>query len=560
MSSWRCPRITPSKFASVFITFLLLLLIVYLYNENATLKTKVKTLERFNLKGSVLINQLQRENSELHARSRPDQPINDRSTLPAIQRKKTINRRATTPKPKQDVIFPRVFASAKLSIIVYEKDRIVSQNRPLDRLRVMFPESTFYWNDNKEGNLAVTLNEIIPKIKTEYFLFLEANVIPSDHPQEGVTLLWNALEKYPELDFVGGSYLSENKRFYVPCNRYRLCRWTFSESYEYVRFLDNVMVCDGISSSFMARTSSIQNMSKAFDPKMPDVVVLKDFFFRAKRYNLTAATRPSMMFLIGEFQSLYQLWMSREITNELVPFAIKHKVFIFKDFQGNLIELCSPTSPLSGKDLCIERNSHNLMLNGGHWAYKGLYAYPYLYKYLVTTLLEVTDHLDRYNVSYRLVGGMSLGSIKMQSVLPWDSGDVDIHVFGMSLKQIYKLFEPLKKEKGYIVRLMSDQVHVFCTPRNVGDLSGGIATIFPESGPAPELMKIKVNGKWISSDRKLFAYLFGRYGEDKFLGHSMHGGREIMECKIKGHNACLPNFKSFLNGKGGTAREYFCEI
>ncbi len=557
MSSWRCPRITRSKFASVFITFLLLLLIVYLYNENATLKTKVKALERLNLKGNVLIIQLQRENNELHARSRPDQPINDRSTLPAIQRKKTINRRAPTPKPEAKS--PRLFASAKLSIIVYEKDRIVSQSRPLDRLRVMFPESKFFLNDNKESNLAGTLNEIIPKVNTEYFLFLEPNVIPSIRPQEDVASLWNALETYPELDFVGGSYLSENK-LHVPCNRYRLCRWTFSESYEYVRFLDNVMICDGISSSFMARTSSIQNMSKAFDPKMPDVVVLKDFFFRAKRYNLIAATRPSMIILIGKFQSLYQLWMSREITNELVPFSIKHKVFIFKDFEGNLIELCSPTSPLSGKDLCIERNSHNLMLNGGHWAYKGLYAYPYLYKYLVTTLLEVADHFDQHNISYLVDGGISLGAIKMHSVLPWDSGDVDIHAFGLNLQQIYDLFEPFKKKKGYIVRLMSDQVHVFCTPRNVGDLSGGIATIFPRSGAVPELMKIKTNGKWITYDRALFPYLIKDYGEDKYLGHSMHGGRETMECKIKGHNACLPNFKYFLNGKGGTAREYFCEI
>ena len=170
--------------------------------------------------------------------------------------------------------------------------------------------------------------------------------------------------------------------------------------------------------------------------------------------------------------------MSREITKELVPFAVKYKVFNFKDVNRNLIELCSPASPLSGKDLCIERNSHKLMLNGGHWAYKGLYTYPYLYKYLVKTFLEVTDHLDQHIVSYRLVGGMSLGSIKMQSVLPWVSGDVDIHVSGITLKQIYNLFEPFKKEKGYFVRLMPNQVHVFCTPSNVGDLSGGNATIF----------------------------------------------------------------------------------
>ena len=48
------------------------------------------------------------------------------------------------------------------------------------------------------------------------------------------------------------------------------------------------------------------------------------------------------------------------------------------------------------------------------------------------------------------------------------------------------------------------------------------------------MMRMKVNGKWILCDRKLFAYLFGRYGQGKYLGHSMHGGREIMECKLKG--------------------------
>lgn len=569
MRSWHYPRVTPSKIVSLTMIFLFLLVTFSLYNENTSLKVKVKALESLNYKSQDLTNQIRQDNSEPHARSKREEPTQPKTFSPlcnpakvADHHKKEEYEAKTTQKPKRPQIkVPRRFASEKVSIIVYDKDGIILPNNRLDRLRVMFPKSTLFWNDNKDNNLAVTLNKLIPKVKTEYFLFLEPNALPSDRHQEDVTLLWNALEKYPELDFVGGSYLSKEKRFYVPCNRYRLCRWTFSESYEYVRFLDDVMICDGISSSFMARTGSIQNISEAFDPKMPDVVVLKDFFLRAESYNLTAGTRPSMMFLIGEFKTLYQLWMSHEITKELVPFAVKHKVFIFKDFEGNLIELCSPTSPLSGKDLCIEKNSHKLMLDGGHWAYKGLYAYPYLYKYLVTTLLEVTDHLDRHNVSYRLVGGMSLGSIKMQSVLPWDSGDVDIHVFGLTRKQIYNLFEPLKKEKGYIVRLMSDQVHVFCTPRNVGDLSGGIATIFSERGPTPELMKIKINGKWISCDRKLFAYIFGRYGEEKYLGHAMHGNpRETMECKIKGHNACVPNFKSFLNGKGGTMREYFCEI
>ena len=556
MKGWLRPRFRPSQLKTLVVLLSLLFFLTFvLFQQNSSLNAEVTRLEKINSESQILISKLLEEKSKLLARCKQWENSENTSKLPTNQGRKVVNARGN-PVPKQRQA--EVFADEKLTIIVYNKGEKTLPNNQLGRLRVMFPKSKFLWSDDKNSNLAVTLNKLILKVKTKYFLFIEPNVIPSNRPQEDITLLWKALENYPELDFVGGSYLTEKKRFYVPCNRYRLCRWTFSESYEYVRFLDNVMICDGISSSFMARTTSILNISEAFDSKMPDVVVLKDFFFRAKTHNLTTGTRPGMMFLINDFKSLHQLWESREITKELIPFAVKHKVFVFKDFEGNVIEICSPKSPLSGKDLCIERNSHKLMLNGGHWAYKGVYAYPYLYKYLVKTLFEVADRFDQYNVSYMVVGGISVGAIKMRSVLPWDSGDVDIHVSGLNLQEIYDLFAPWKKEKGYIVRLMADQVHVFCTPDNVGDKSGGIATIFPRDGPVPELMKIKTNGKWISYDRALFPYLVKKYGEDKYLGHSMHGGREIMECKVKGHNACLPNFKSFLNGKGGTAQEFFC--
>ena len=532
----------------------LVVVLLYLYNENAVLRVRIKYLERSNVKWEFQAIRRKLDDSKRNANDEDEivasKTIKEQSTKPLYEVERKTAKSDREP-----------FAPEKLSIIIYDKGIIMPSPKRLKQLQSMFPNSTFFWNEHKDDNLATTLNSAIPKVNTKYFLFLEPNVIPSSRAQENVASLWNALEKYPELDLVGGSYLAENK-LYVPCSRYRLCRWTFSESYEYARFLDDIMICDGISSSFMARTSSIQHVSLAFDPKINDVVVLKDFFFRANGHKLTTGTKPSMMFLISQYKSLYQLWTSRSVAEELVSFAVKHKVLIFKDSEGKLIELCSPSSPLSGKGLCIERNSHDLLLDGGHWAFKGLYAYPYLYQYLVTTLLEVTDHLDRHNVTYLIDGGISLGAIKMHSVLPWDSGDVDVHVFGLNVQQIYDLFEPLKNQKGYVVRLISnpEQVHVFCTPKNVGDLSGGIATIFSGEGPIPELMKIKTNGKWINYSRSLFRYLIRSYGEDKFLGHSMHGGRETMECKIKGHNACLPNFKAFLNGKGGTAREYFCEI
>ena len=78
----------------------------------------------------------------------------------------------------------------------------------------------------------------------------------SNKTNEGITTLWDALERYPEIDFIGGSYLSGDK-FHVICQRFKLCKWTYSESYEYKRSLDNTMICDGTSASFMGRTKSM---------------------------------------------------------------------------------------------------------------------------------------------------------------------------------------------------------------------------------------------------------------------------------------------------------------
>ena len=210
-----------------------------MHNKNTALNANFKALKVSNLADKAQIDKLQHDISELQAKNKCDEHSQGRPTQPLIVTNKVLNRRVATSKPVAKL--PRAFDPENLSIIVHDKGGVKLPNSQLDQLRMMFPKSTFLLNDDKDSNLASTLNKIIQNVKTEYFLFMEPNAIPSDRPHEDVTLLWNALEKYPELDFIGGSYLSKNK-FYVPCNRYRLCRWTFSESYEYVRFLDNVMI------------------------------------------------------------------------------------------------------------------------------------------------------------------------------------------------------------------------------------------------------------------------------------------------------------------------------
>ena len=155
----------------------LMLVAIFLYNENVSLKAKITNLERLKHASRVLLNKVPEENSKLRARSKPEGNTRNK------------------PIPKQKQI--EIFAAEKLTIIVHDKGGLLSPNSQLDRLRVMFAKSTFLWNDDKDSNLAVTLNRLIPKVKTKYFLFIEPNVIPSNRPQEDVTLLYGCFGKIP---------------------------------------------------------------------------------------------------------------------------------------------------------------------------------------------------------------------------------------------------------------------------------------------------------------------------------------------------------------------------
>ena len=496
----------------------------------------------------IAINFLVRENSHLkQAIHDMASTSSDNSLLSSDKASEIINKN------------PRQFLLSEVTILLLKRSNQISTfDKKLEKIKRMFSTSPVQL-DEQSSSMGESLNRMIKEIKTEYFVILEAYASLSDKTNEGITTLWDALERYPEIDFIGGSYLSGDK-FHVICQRYRLCKWTYSESYEYKRSLDNIMICDGTSASFMGRTKSMAKIPGGFDTGISDLLVMKDFFVRAKAANLVVATKPSFTLLHVGFQSLYDMWQSRDISKELISFAIKHKVFIFKDQEENIIDLCSSTSPLSGKDMCIERNAHKHMLNNGHWAYQGLYTYPFVLSYLKKTLKEVINFLEQHNVSYVVDGGVSLGAVKMHSILPWEAGDIDINVYNTSVPQLLNLFQPWINERGYVLQehAQSRSVQIFCAPKEVGDVSGGLATIFPKPGPPPKYMRIKTDGVWVRYERDFFESVIEYYGQG-YLQHKLYRSGTIY-CKIKGHNACLPDFQSIFDGKGGTYKEYFCDI
>ena len=448
---------------------------------------------------------------------------------------------------------PRKFTPSLLTIIVFKSSFNDPEAKTLANIRRLYPTAHILdINNTKE------INTIISRITTEYFLILEKSMMLSNRKTESIDLLWDVLERYSEIDFVGGSYLSGDK-LRVVCHRHRLCRWTFSVSYEYERSLGNVMICDETSSSFMGRRASLDKI-KGFDPNISSNLIVQEFFLRAKlSKNIVVGTVPNVMFLLNNFSTWCELSQSKDITKDLLSFATKHKVFIFKDSEGNTIDLCSSSSPLSGKNVCEEEIAHKVMLDGGHWAYQGIFAYPYILNYLNTTLTQLIKFFEEHNIKYIVFGGVALGAIKTRSILPWEAGDIDIDVYGMNQEQLYNLMEPWAEKNGFILRKYEKEaVHIFCTPRNVGQVSGGLATIFPQPfEQPPDYVKIKTNDVWVRYVRQFDKQFLEHYG-DKYLQHKLYRSEETTECKIKDHNACLPNFKSLYQGKAGTLKDFYC--
>ena len=465
------------------------------------------------------------------------------------------------------------YITDSVTVLLYQDSTIPSlecvQTKEMS-LKKMFPGLKVLTPDKAQLTVGSAFNSLFSLVKTKYFLFLDSSVeLAEPNSDHSAGWLLHALENVPELDFVSGSALKPDNHLEIPCYRLLLCNWTLSQRYEYRRSVGELMICENIASSFMGRTSSIRGLfgenNPPFDANLP-VMSTTDFFLRAKQKGAIAGVLPEVIFTHSKrCQATHSSDDKKKRFQAFLPFAEKHKVFRFKDADSNVFELCTIDSPIVGEGICSEDIAHKVMLGGGHWAYKGTFAYPYMIDNLQHGMGIVAEFLESQNISYYVAGGVPLGALKFGGILPWDAGDVDFFVYIESSEKLFNLMKNFAAGRGYTVQMhvQSDQVQVFCTPANVGVKMGGLMSLMvvKESVPdATQFIKMKTNGKWISCNKSVFREFRHYYGIN-YLQHRMYDSPKVAHCLLEGHNACLPDFQTLgeLQGTAGTFSEYFCD-
>ncbi|KAK3699374.1 hypothetical protein QZH41_006557 [Actinostola sp. cb2023] len=438
------------------------------------------------------------------------------------------------------------------------------ESKKKDLRRVFQKLSILSVNSKEQATIGFQFNSLISKVKTTYFLFLDSRHDLMDHTSDhSAGWLLHAMENVPELDFVSGSILDQDK-LEIPCYRLKLCNWTLSQSYEYKKSMGDMMMCDSIASSFMGRTSSIRRIQRSkeflFDENITSLSTT-DFFLTVKRAGAICGVRPEVIFEVTSEKKCIEKEVPnrREKFQSLLPFAHKHKIFRFRDPDSNELDLCDRDSPIVGEDICDEPISHKVMLDGGHWAYDGTFAYPYMIKNLQHCLFKVADFLTFKNIPFSIIGGVALGAVKMRGVLPWDAGDIDMVIYNYSLSELHTTMAHFARKHHFTAkRHESGQVQVFCAPHKIAEKVGGLVSMFVSDHDVKlEFVKIMTNGRWIPYRNDIFSHLREHYSVN-YLQHKMYRSSELIHCKKKGHNACLPDFRH--DGKAGTFKEYFCEL
>ena len=101
---------------------------------------------------------------------------------------------------------------------------------------------------------AEAINVAVQSVVTTYFLLLQPDVIIEPKSSDNsIEWLHHAMVRTPGLDIIGGSRLLSNKELVIDCYSINFCNWTMSQYYEYRRSFGEVMICEEISYSFMAR-------------------------------------------------------------------------------------------------------------------------------------------------------------------------------------------------------------------------------------------------------------------------------------------------------------------
>lgn len=391
---------------------------------------------------------------------------------------------------------------------------------------------------------AEAINEAIQNVKTTYFLLLQPDVIIEPKGSDNsIEWLHHALVRTPGLDIIGGSRLLSDKELVIDCYSINFCNWTMSQYYEYRRSFGEVMVCDEVSYSFMARVQILKKFNNDLFDKNLNGFLYTDFFLRAKRVGLITSSRPEAMF-IQTASCLNSDPTRTEIMDAAIPFSKKHHILRFKDPQNAYKSICDG----SDKTLCSEKN----MIEDWKlpkWYESGTFAYPFTIEKAMKTLELITSQLQEADILFALRGETLLGAMMTNSVFPWG------HLEAVQL-WVYLAKDKLRNfahSNNHEYEIKDDTMTLMVKLPEFPTLSR-VEMVIKSSIQKETSVNIQMNGKLYPINQDPISELKSLYGEDYLLGDAK---AEKFSCKLDGHHACLPD----MTARGATTyREKFCEI
>lgn len=392
---------------------------------------------------------------------------------------------------------------------------------------------------------AEAINGAIQRVKTTYFLVLQAGfIIEPKGSDNSIEWLHHAVVVTPGIDIIGGSILLSNKELVIPCYSINLCNWTMTQNYEYRRSFGEIMICDEVSHSFLAKSEIIKKFSDNLLDKNIKGYLYTDFFLRVKELHLTTANRPEVIF------SQTKSCIAREVSHTklmdaALPFSKKHNILQFKDPDKNFKSICNG----SDKSICTVEN---MVKNWGlpKWYDAGMFAYPFVIQQTIKTLELIANQLQKSHISFALRGETLFGAVMTKSVLPWgELKAVQLSVFGSKAKllEFAKLNSYEHKTEKDTVTMMV-KASEFPTSMKV--------EMVVKSSSKPKLVNIRMNGKLYPVSQDPISELKSLYG-DKYLEGKDGSKVGKFSCKLGKHHACLPD--AATRG-ASTYQDEYCEI
>ena len=173
---------------------------------------------------------------------------------------------------------------------------------------------------------------------------------------------------------------------------------------------------------------------------------------------------------------------------------------------------------------------------------------------LVNNLKRVGKFFDENGVKYWIDSGVTVGAVKLRSVLPWDSGDIDVNV-DHNLRDLVNLLRTKFVKLHPEYKIYADHIMTSVQLRHGFE---GPTTIWPQpKHRVPQIIiRMDCNGFMMPVSKDIFKHLRGAYHD--YLVHHKHRSKSSIFCSERS-NACLPDFRKILDGRGGHYAEFYYE-